>query len=155
MDILAAKSIAIPSAVLLSGYYTAHAHNIGPQLLTLSPGNSTTLFRAVYHKGGTFVAPLSLLATSAFAYLAYVCPEQRMKYATAAGFSVASLPWTALVMMRGIQRLVVLSNGGAEKAGAEVNVLLSNWVWQTWVRASFALVGGVVGLGAVLVVEDN
>nr|POE87547.1 hypothetical protein CFP56_30136 [Quercus suber] len=151
--ILTAKFLSVPTAFLLSGYFTAHSQNVGPNLLPHSAQTSTALFKAVYYTGITFVAPISALAGGAYAYLAYAQPTQRTQYATAAGLSVACLPWTRIVMAGGIDRLIALSGRTGpeiEKAGSEVVRLLSTWVWQNWVRAAMAMGGGMVGFATVL-----
>nr|POE72858.1 anthrone oxygenase encc [Quercus suber] len=148
-----ARFLSIPTAFLLSGYFTAHSHNIGPNLLPQSAQTSTTLFKSVYYTGITFVAPISALAGGAYAYLAYSQSAQRMQYATAAGLSVACLPWTRIVMAGGIERLIALSGRSeaeVDKAGSEVVKLLSTWVWQNWVRAAMAMAGGMVGFATLL-----
>lgn len=69
----------------------------------------------------------------------------------AAVLVVLSQPWTAVVMLGGIRRLLELSEG-AGKVGteAEVSGLLRAWVGQNWVRAGVNCASGAVGLWAVL-----
>ena len=65
----------------------------------------------------------------------------------------ATLPWTILVMMGGIQRLLNLNESEVEreKAGKdEVVRLLKQWRWMNNVRSALALVGGLVGLWSLV-----
>lgn len=67
--------------------------------------------------------------------------------------TITQLPWTLLVMMPGIKKLnaVAESKIEQEKAdGKEVAGLLREWAWMNVVRGGFALVGGLVGVWAVI-----
>ena len=64
-------------------------------------------------------------------------------------------PFTQLVMLGGIHRLIKISEVGeverekAEKSG-EVGRLLGNWNLQNWGRVGLNFMGGMVGLWTVL-----
>ena len=129
--IASAKLLAIPSAFLLSGYYTSASQNSLPLLYTQPASISTPIFTGVYNRGFAVAVPLTLLSTSAFGYLAYALPEKRTIYASAAGVVFSALPWTVAVMLPGIKRLIDIGQGGevmqekAERSGEVVGLLLS------------------------------
>lgn len=67
--------------------------------------------------------------------------------------TISQLPWTLVVMMPGIKKLnaVAESREMQEKADArEVEGLLREWTWMNVVRGGFALVGGLVGVWAII-----
>ena len=153
--ISAAKLIAIPSAFLLSGYYTSASQNSLPLLYKQPASISTPFFTGVYNRGFAVAVPLTLISTTAFSFLAYSLPAQRTMYAGTAGVVFSALPFTVAAMLPGINRLMEIGKGGAlvqEKAerSGEVTRLLKAWAAQNWVRMGMSFAGGIGGLVAAM-----
>ena len=101
--------------------------------------------------------PLALVSAASSATLAYLVPARRVLFAVAGASTVGTLVWTRAAMMGTISSLLGLAGEGegegkkGEKVdAAEVEMLLRRWKWMNVVRAGFGLVGGLVGLWAVL-----
>ena len=97
------------------------------------------------------MVPMTAITSASFAYLAYRRPAERTMYASASALVLGFLPWTRLVMWSGIQRLCEISESpevqmSAADASGETLELLKAWYVQNFVRASFAFVGGMLGL---------
>ena len=98
--------------------------------------------------------PGVILSATATAYLAYVYPSQRKVLGSAAAVTATWLPFTTLVMFKGIGRLLELGGSTiemekAERSG-EVLSLLQAWALQNAVRGMLAFVGGSITLWALL-----
>ena len=147
-----ARFFAIPTTFMVSGYSIAASQSSVPLVLDQPAAVSTQVFKGVFYRGAMFVAPMQIISAVASGYLAYTIPEQRTTLAAAAGLSIASLPWTQVVMKKGIDRLLEIGESATELAKAdqtgEVTRLLSTWILQNWVRASLSFSGGIVALWA-------
>ena len=152
-SIAAAKIISIPTAFFVAGYSFSFSQNTVPLLYKQAASVATPVFSGVFYQGAAAVAPCSVLATTANAYLAYSLPRQRKLWTIAAGLTLFALPFTQLVMSGGINRLLEIAKSVALQAKAdqsgEVERLLRTWVLQNWVRTFSYFSGGVVGLYAV------
>ncbi|KAL1589762.1 hypothetical protein WHR41_01615 [Cladosporium halotolerans] len=104
--VVAAKLTSITLSLLTSGYGLFASQNILPRLLSEPPRVSTPLFAHIFRTGGIFVVPLSMTSTAASAYLAYALPLERNAWGAAALAALATMPWTGLVMLPGIRRLI-------------------------------------------------
>lgn len=150
----AAKLTSITLSLLTSGYGLFASQNILPRLLSESPRVSTPLFAHIFRAGGIFVVPLSMTSTAASAYLAYALPLERNAWGAAALAALATMPWTGLVMLPGITRLIEISRdeglqGKSEGSGEHLG-LLRAWTKQNYIRATMLMVAGLVGLANVV-----
>lgn len=151
-----AKFVALPATFMLAGYYTCSSQNPLPIITDHRAAVSTPIFARVYARGTVAVVPATVLATSAFGWLAYATKDHisRRRYATSAALAFAVLPWTAMFMMTGIKRLIEISQDGAKQAKAdatlEVRQLLKRWTAQNYVRAALTFAAGVLGLATAL-----
>lgn len=154
-SITATKLVTIPTAFVMAGYYLSASQNTLPNIYKAPPSISTKTFTAVYNRGLPVALAGSLISTAGASYLAYSVPAERVHYATMAGLAFGGLPFTRIVMMSGIKRLISLSKDEreAEKAGesGEVEELLKTWAAQNWVRSVASFAAGIVGLYATVV----
>ena len=105
------------------------------------------MFTPFYHLGARVVVPLAAISGISTGISAYLIPEKRHGYATAAVLTLASIPWTLVVLMPTNSRLVEIgSKRGEEKFAGEVLQLLGRWSLLNAFRALAAFAGGVVGL---------
>ncbi|GAB7345976.1 hypothetical protein MBLNU457_4197t1 [Dothideomycetes sp. NU457] len=154
-EITVTKFIAIPGAFVMFGYSFASSQNFLPLIFNQPAKIATPVFSGVFHRGGTFMVPMTSVTAAAFAYLAYRRPAQRSLYATASALVFGFLPWTMTVMYPGIQRLLEIGKSSevqmnAADASGETLRLLKAWHDQNLVRASMAFAGGMTGLFAAL-----
>lgn len=151
-----AKLISLPTAFMLSGYYLSASQNTLPNIYKAPTSIATQTFDSVYHRGMPVAVAGSLVSTAGASYLAFMLPGQRTHYGAMAGIMFSGLPFTRIVMMRGIKRLIGISKDEreADKAGAsgEAEGLLRAWAAQNYVRCLLSLAAGMVGLFAALVV---
>jgi hypothetical protein len=150
-----AQAVGITGSALLSGNSFSASFLSIPPLLKLPPSTSTPIFSYVYHQGALAVIPVSIISAIANGYLAYAShtPESTRLYATAAASVLATLPWTALVMMKGITRLNGLAESKVEQEKAdrsEVEGLLNGWKLQNYVRSVLFLTGAIFSAMATL-----
>lgn len=148
-----ARSIAVPTALLLSGFSAAHSITAIPGLLHQPTKMAASAFTYVFYAGGNIVVPGSALSTVACSYLAYraTSRQERRLQVLAAVLAIASLPYTRFVMMPTITRLISIGKLPEVEATAvagEAVVLLKNWAAHNWLRAAFQLGCGLVGLYA-------
>lgn len=155
--VTATKLIALPTTFIMAGYYLSASQNTLPNIYKAPPTIATRTFTGVYHRGLPVALAGSLIATTGSAYLAYALPAQRMQHATMAALALGVLPFTRIGMMKGIKRLISLSEDEreAEKAGStgEVESLLRAWAAQNWVRSLMSFAGGITGLYATLIAQ--
>jgi hypothetical protein len=152
--ILAAKLVSIPLAFTATGYGLCASHNIVPRLYSEPVGIATSLFAHVFRIGGSIVVPAALTSVLASAYLAYYVPAQRRLWTIAAVSTLVTLPWTRIVMIPGINRLIAISVDSALQTKSEANgehlALLKAWVSQNYIRTFAFFTGGFAGLLASL-----
>lgn len=151
-----AKLVSFPTAFFLSGYSLSYSQCTVPQLYDVRPQISTPIFKNVFYGGASVVVPGALLSSAASAFLAYAVPEHRRVWASAAAAVLFTQPWTALVMMPGIKRLLEISEANAAvqskvEQTLEHRQLLKTWVAQNFLRAGLYFVGGLAGMYATLV----
>ena len=147
--IATAQALGLTSSLFLSGIYFGSSQLTLPLLYDQPPAVSTPIFASFYHRGAATVGPLIVFSSLLSTYLAYVVPEQRVEYIVAGLATFWNLPWTMLVMIGGIHRLLELSESEVEreKAGQEEVVqLLRTWRWQNFARSAMAMVGGAIGI---------
>ena len=143
------------SALFLAGYSFSFSQSSVPQLYEVKPQVSTPIFKNIYYNGAKVVPLFSIIATISSSYLAYLEPENRRAYLTAAITAFATQPWTVLVMMGPIQRLIKISEADEKTKGRiemslEHRQLMIKWVRQNWVRAGLLAVSGAVSLWTTL-----
>lgn len=154
--IFAAKLTALSTVLAACGYYTCSSQNPAVILLSQPASVSTPFFTSMYYRGAAVVGPAAVIATTSFGYLAYASadPNKRKMYGASAVLSMAALPWTALVMAGGIDRLISIGKDPALQVTAgssgEVTKLLKTWTAQNYVRVGFTLAAGLIGLSASL-----
>lgn len=151
-----AKLIAVPLPLILAGYSFTLSQNAVPALYDQSAEASTPVFKAISAAAGSIVVPGTLLSTAASAYLAYVLPDQRNLWTTAAAALFALTPYTALRVFPGsANRLIKISGDKALQGKASANLehrqLMQKWVRQNYVRVALMVIAGVAGLQATLV----
>lgn len=153
-DAITAAQLLTPAA----SFVAAGAHFIAsylaiPAIKDLPVAVSTTKFANIYYDGLPVLVGLVATSATTSAVLAYQLPGLRRTYATAGLLTVSTLPWTAIVMFGNIQELLRIS-GSAEAANkvssSAVSGMLSTWAWQNVIRSMFPLIGGFIGLSALL-----
>lgn len=152
-SIIPLQALGLTSSIFLSGIYFSSSHLTLPILYRFPSSTSTSIFTEFYHRGLTTVVPLALASTLSSATAAYLVPAQRTNHVIAGAATFATLPWTAVVMMSTIQRLIELNESEVEreKSGTEeVMRLLKRWKAMNMVRSAMAMVGGLVGLMALI-----
>lgn len=147
--------IGLTTSIHLSGIYFSSSHLALPLLYRMPTDASTQAFTQLYYRGAKTVVPMALFSSLCAGVAAYLDTDQRRRvgYAVAAVATIATLPWTQLVMMDTNHALLAI--GADQKArekvsAAEVEGLLRRWTWMNFVRSGFAAVGGVVGLMVVV-----
>jgi hypothetical protein len=152
--ILAAKLVSIPLAFTAAGYGLCASHNIVPRLYPEPVGVATPIFAHVFRTGGSIVVPAALTSVLASAYLAYSLPAQRRLWTIAAVSTLVTLPWTRIVMIPGINRLIAISVDLALQTKSDVSgehvALLKAWASQNYARTFLFFTGGFAGLLASL-----
>lgn len=152
---LLAHLLAIPSTFFLGSYNLTFSQNVMPHLYSTSSSVVAPLFDKIYHRGGATILPIATVAIAANGYLAYENNGTKSQlYATAAVFTLATLPLTQVVMGPGISRLIEIGRDGTLQGKAEIEAevvkLLKNWVARNHFRASLHLTAGMLGLYAAL-----
>ena len=145
--------LSLTTSLVLSGANFGASALTLPILYTVPPSISTPIFEKLYTRGGVALVPLGIFSASCSAIVAYSLPGQRNLWSAAALATIGQLPWTLLAMMPGIKKLnaIAASKGAQEKTDKEeVTGLLKEWAWMNVVRGGFALVGGLVGLWALI-----
>jgi hypothetical protein len=141
--------VGFSSSLFLSGIYFSSSHLTLPLLYHLPTDISTSAFTTLYYSGANTVVPLAIFSSLCSGVAAYLDPPKRVGYAIAAVSTIASLPWTLVVIAKTNETLIAMSKDAhvREKAKAgEVEALLRRWTWMNMVRAGMAAVGGIVGL---------
>ena len=143
----------ITSSLFAAGFYFSSSYIAVPPLLALPAKLSTAAFVDVYYRGIGAVVPLTVLSTIATGTVALLVPEKRLELGAAAVCTIAAMPWTLVMMMKTNNRLIGLKDATVEreKVGEKgVNELLQKWKVLNTVRAGFPLVGGAIGLWALV-----
>ncbi|RDW73537.1 hypothetical protein BP6252_07444 [Coleophoma cylindrospora] len=144
--------LGLSSSFFISGINFSASQLTLPALYGLQTSASTAAFDILYHRGATALIPLVSLTTVLQCTSAYLDPENRIKFAIAAGLTLAPLPWTRLVMMETIQQLLKLAGDATtrEKVGkAQIVSLLRTWTWMNFARSAMAAAGGFIGVAIV------
>jgi hypothetical protein len=152
--IMAARFLSIPTAFMMTGYAISASQSTLPLIYDQPASVSLKIFKGVYDRGAVLVVPSVILSATATAYLAYANPAQRKALGFATAVTLSWLPFTTLVMFKGIGRLLELGGSAiemekAERSG-EILTLLKAWAFQNAVRGMFAFVGGSITLWASL-----
>lgn len=149
-----ARFLSIPTAFLMTGYSIAASQSTLPLIYDQPASVSLKIFKGVYQRGAMLVVPGAILSATATAYLAYVYPAQRKALGTAAAITFSWLPFTTLLMFKGINRLLEIGGNSIEMQKAEqsgeVLTLLKAWALQNAVRGMLAFAGGSITLWASL-----
>ena len=148
-----AQVLGLTSSIFLSGVNIGASYLTLPILYTRPASISTPIFNEFYLRGAVTLVPLGLFSASCSALVAYLLPSQRKLWAVAGASTFAQVPWTLLVMKGTIDVLnaIAASRVEQEKASqAEVVGLLQRWAWMNVLRGLLALVGGLIGLWAVV-----
>ncbi|KAK3709370.1 hypothetical protein LTR37_010931 [Vermiconidia calcicola] len=114
-----AKLISFPSALFLTGYSLSLSQNTIPALYDHKPQTTAPAFKSILDSAGRIAPALTILSTTASAYLAYTLPEQRREWATAAAAMLLTFPWGGMAMMPGIKKLVAISENKGKIAKSE------------------------------------
>lgn len=148
-----AQVLGLTCSLVLSGVNIGSSVLTVPILYTRPISISTPIFEEFYTRGAVTLVPLGIFSASCSGLVAYLLPSQRNLWAIAAAATAAQTPWTLLVMMRTNTRLntIAASKDEQEKTSKEEVVgLLRQWAWMNIVRGLLAIVGGLVGLWAVI-----
>ena len=147
-----AQALGLTSSIFLSGINIGSSVLTVPILYTRPASISTPIFREFYLRGSVTLVPLGIFSGTCSALVAYLLPAQRQLWAIAAMATLAQTPWTLLVMMGTNNRLIAIAGSKIEqeKASGEEVGLLRQWAWMNVVRGLLAMVGGLVGLWAVI-----
>lgn len=149
-----AKLVSFPSAFFVAGYCYSFSHNTFPAIREQRPQFSATSFKQIWTNANPIVPGLTLLSTSAAAYLAYAVPEQRREWTKAAIAMAVSVPWTALVMGPSTKRLIEIASDEKKTSKSEQNLehrqLLIRWVKQNYVAVALQLASAVFGVQAII-----
>jgi hypothetical protein len=105
--------------------------------------------------------PIAAVTAASFSYLAWTVRNAPLGlsnsarlYGVAAVMTIAIVPWTLLMMSSTNNRLLAKAketgSGNGKEDDREVGELLKRWTTLNGVRSLLPLVGGVVGLVAVL-----
>ena len=152
IGLLKITSIALPLA--LSGYSFSASHINVTNLYNLPLSKSAPIFATVFRQGGKLMVPAVLVAASSSSYLAYTLTAQRALWAATGVFPFAILPFTSVVMIPGINRVLkVADSSEADRelyTQDEYRELMRKWVGQNYVRALLLFAGGMVGLVGTL-----
>ncbi|GAM87375.1 hypothetical protein ANO11243_053990 [Dothideomycetidae sp. 11243] len=162
-------ALGVTAALVYSGFSFGASYLTVPLVIPLPARHATVFFRDFFYNGATAMVPLSLLGAAACATGSYVLRSnarsaegvvrvlgQEVRASTlgyiAAAALMAGLPWTQAVMMAVNNRLIALAAdpGASDRAAAEVVDLLRQWRWMNFVRSTLGLVGGVLGLSAIV-----
>lgn len=153
ITIRTAQALGLTSSIFLSGVNIGSSVLTVPILYTRPTSISTPIFREFYLRGAATLVPLGIFSGTCLALVAYLLPAQRQLWAIAAAATLAQTPWTLLVMMGTNNRLSAIAGSMIEQekaSGEEVVGLLRRWAWMNVVRGLLAIVGGLVGLWAVI-----
>ena len=148
-----AQVLGLTSSILLAGINIGSSYLTVPILYTRPTSTSTPFFSEFYIRGAITLVPLGIFSSFCSATVAYLHPAQRELWAIAAAAIIAQTPWTVLVMMGTNNRLNAIAASKIEQekiSSEEVVGLLRQWAWMNVVRGLLALVGGLVGLWAVM-----
>lgn len=148
-----AQVLGLTSSLLLSGVNIGSSVLTIPILYTRPTSISTPIFAEFYTRGAVTLVPLGLFSASCSALVAYLLPSQRNLWAIASVAAFAQTPWTLLVMMKTNNRLntIAASKDEQEKASKEEVVgLLRQWSWMNIIRGGLPLVGGLIGVWAIV-----
>ena len=148
-----AQILGVTSSLLLAGANIGSSILTMPLLYTRPTSISTPFFSEFYSRGAVTLVPLSIFSATCSGLVAYLLPAQRNQWAMAGMTTISQLPWTLLVMMATNKRLIAVSESQVlqEKAGREeVLGLLVYWARMNILRGSLALVGGLIGMWAMV-----
>ena len=144
--------VGLTSSLFLSGIYFASSHLTLPILYRLPTSTGTSVFVELYNRAVPVVVPLAVVSSLSSATVAYLDPAQRTSWAVAGALTLATMPWTIVVMMSTNKRLMELDESEVEreKAGSqEVVRLLKQWTWMNMTRSVMAMAGGLLGFWAL------
>ncbi|KAL8777862.1 MAG: hypothetical protein Q9203_002586 [Teloschistes exilis] len=151
--IRATQALGLTTSLILAGVNIGSSALTIPILLTRPASTTAPIFHEFYLRGAALNVPLGIFSAACAASIAYLLPAQRGLWATAAVATISQLPWTLLVMMGTNQRLIKIAGSRVEqeKVGKEeFEGLLRRWAWMNHVRGGMALVGGCVGVWALM-----
>lgn len=155
--IFATQLLSISTAFLTSGAIISLSYAAAPILAAASPKLSIPQTRALFSSGSHIFPQLAALASSGFAYLAYVAPSKsitQLQYVAATVGVIGIAPFTFFVMkptnmtLRGIEE----SDEGIRKAGGEERVkeLIRTFGRLNAIRGVIMAAGAGMGLWAAL-----
>ncbi|PYI03696.1 DUF1772-domain-containing protein [Aspergillus sclerotiicarbonarius CBS 121057] len=168
-----AQAIGLSGAAWLSGTIFSLSYITIPSLLTTHATHPNSIplstitqqWATIYETGKNRVPPIAILTASTFLYLAWSTRENTTlaaiaprgsssAYMVSAALVVAIVPFTGGFMKGTNDRLMGWAEKGVgkgvEEGEEEVVGLLKKWAWLNGIRALWPLVGGVLGLVAVL-----
>lgn len=146
-------AVGIAAGCFVSGVFFSSSQMVVPLLYNQTTQVSTEIFTKFYWRGFAVVAPLAVASTTAFGYAAYLLPEHRTQLGIAAALSLVPLPYTQIVMAKGISTLIKCENNRVEqeKLGEkEILRLLKSWKANNMVRFGATGMGGLLGLWILL-----
>ena len=151
-------------AFVYSGFsFGASALTI-PLVQKLPAAEATAFFKPFFFTGAGLVVPMAIGSATAAAAGSYLLSGRSTPVAervhgyspvnlgyAAAVVVLLGLPWTRVVMMGTVNRLLVLAEDRAKSqaASSEVIDLLAAWQWMNQVRAGIAATAGLLGLASL------
>lgn len=119
-------------------------------------------WHAMFETGKAQNPPIAVLTASAFLYLAWASrprsqfrslfrrPGSASLYLSAALLTIGIVPWTVVTMTKTNNSLIAIAEAAKTPVVTEVSELLKRWTSLNGVRSCFPLLGGVLGLFAIL-----
>ncbi|EKV19026.1 hypothetical protein PDIG_05230 [Penicillium digitatum PHI26] len=120
-------------------------------------------WKKLYEAGKAQNPPIAAITAAAFFYLAWSVRSGRSLvrgasnlptlYGSAAVLTLSIVPYTIVAMSKTNAALLTKATGNskvAEKASADVDELVQNWISLNTIRGLLPLVGGLVGIFAAL-----
>lgn len=119
-------------------------------------------WRAMFENGKAQNPPIAVMTASAFLYLAWVSrPKSKFRglfrrpgsaslYLSAALLTVGIVPWTVITMTKTNNSLIAIAEAAKTPVVGEVPELLERGTSLNGVRSCFPLLGGALGLFAIL-----
>ncbi|MCJ1401461.1 hypothetical protein MMC11_004674 [Xylographa trunciseda] len=158
--ITVAQTVGIISAGFASGAIFGFSHVTIPCLCQAPTAVMLKQFASLYNIGKATAPVADIVATAAFAYLAYAVPALRNSYIGAAAIACMIGPWTLIMMIptndelfRRVAAAEKLKDGesvseaGLPK-GQKTPELLAKWRRLNYLRALFPLTGAIMGAWA-------
>lgn len=148
--------LAPATSIFLAGYSFATTQNIISNISDLPPQQSTPIFKNITTSGFYTVYPAILISSAASATLWNFSHSAEVKrlHLIAALSTFATIPYSGLVMLSGVKRLLRISEDRELQLKTEQNLearqLLRKWSRQSVITTIFYVVSAVSGVRAAM-----